>query len=61
MLLAEAALAHDARDAGALRLAIDANRALLERSGRENFWETGWLETQIRRLEKTLEDIGVLA
>jgi glyoxylase-like metal-dependent hydrolase (beta-lactamase superfamily II) len=61
MLLAEAALAHDPRDAGALRLAIDANRALLERSGRENFWETGWLETQIRTLEKTLSDVGVAA
>jgi glyoxylase-like metal-dependent hydrolase (beta-lactamase superfamily II) len=61
MLLAEAALAHDPRDAGALRLAIDANRALLERSGRENFWEAGWLETQIRTLEKTLSDVGVAA
>ena len=54
MLLAEAALAHDARRRAALRLAIDANRALLERSGRSNFWETGWLETQIRTLERTL-------
>jgi alkyl sulfatase BDS1-like metallo-beta-lactamase superfamily hydrolase len=61
MLVAEAALTHDARDAGALRLAIDANRALLERSGRENFWETGWLETQIRTLEKTLGEIGATA
>jgi glyoxylase-like metal-dependent hydrolase (beta-lactamase superfamily II) len=61
MLLAEAALAHDARDAGALRLAINANRALLDRSGRENFWETGWLETQIRTLEKTLGEIGATA
>jgi alkyl sulfatase BDS1-like metallo-beta-lactamase superfamily hydrolase len=61
MLLAEAALAHESRDAGALRLAIDANRALLERSGRGNFWETGWLETQIGTLEKTLSEIGVAA
>ena len=33
MLLAEAALAHDASHRDALRLALDANRALLERSG----------------------------
>ena len=49
MLLAEAALAHDARHGGALRLAIDANRALLERSGRSNFWEAGWLENRFAR------------
>ncbi len=52
MLLAEAALAHDARDQGALGLALAANRALLERSGGGNFWEVGWLRTQIRRLEQ---------
>lgn len=52
MLLAEAALAHDARDRGALALALAANRALLERSGGGNFWEVGWLRTQIRRLEE---------
>ena len=61
MLLAEAALAHDARHRAALRLAIDANRALLERSERSNFWETGWLETQIRTLERILADSEVAA
>lgn len=55
MLLAEAALAHTPRDHGALILARDANRALLERSGGSNFWETGWLRTQIRRLEQEIE------
>lgn len=55
MLLAEAALAHAPRDRRALVLARDANRALLERSGGGNFWETGWLRTQIRRLEQEIE------
>jgi glyoxylase-like metal-dependent hydrolase (beta-lactamase superfamily II) len=54
MLLAEAALAHEPRDRGALGLALAANRALLERSGGANFWETGWLRTQIRRLEQEI-------
>lgn len=58
MLLAEAALAHAPRDAGALSLARDANRALLERSGGTNFWEAGWLRTQIRRLEAALSGAG---
>lgn len=55
MLLAEAALAHDARSPGALRLALDTSQALLERSGGGNFWEAGWLRTQIRRLETALD------
>jgi len=49
MLLAEAALTHDSANRRALELAVDANQALLERSGATNFWETGWLRTQIRR------------
>jgi glyoxylase-like metal-dependent hydrolase (beta-lactamase superfamily II) len=49
MLYAEALLAHDAASPAALAFAIDTNRALLERSGGTNFWETGWLRTQIRR------------
>ncbi|MBP7615579.1 MAG: MBL fold metallo-hydrolase [Steroidobacteraceae bacterium] len=53
-LLAEAALAHEPRDRGALGLGLAAHRALLERSGGGNFWETGWLRTQIRRLEKEI-------
>lgn len=55
MLLAEAALAHDGRSQSAQRLARDANRALLERSGGGNFWEAGWLRTQIRRLEQDMQ------
>lgn len=54
MILAEAALAHSPRSAAAQRLARDANRALLERSGGGNFWEAGWLRTEIRRLEAAL-------
>src|SRR5262249_16859701 len=49
MLLAEAALTQAPAGRTALELAVDANRALLERSGSTNFWETGWLRTQIRR------------
>jgi len=54
MLLAEAALSHDSANRRALELAVDANRALLERSGSTNFWETGWLRTQIRRYTAAL-------
>jgi glyoxylase-like metal-dependent hydrolase (beta-lactamase superfamily II) len=54
MLVAEAALAHDAADVPALTLARDANRALLERSGAVNFWETGWLRSEIDRLERLI-------
>jgi glyoxylase-like metal-dependent hydrolase (beta-lactamase superfamily II) len=57
MLYAEAARAHAPRDAGALELAVAANEALLERSGRVNFWETGWLETQIARLRAELAQV----
>jgi glyoxylase-like metal-dependent hydrolase (beta-lactamase superfamily II) len=54
MLVAEAALAHDAADLPALTLARDTNRALLERSGAVNFWETGWLRSEIDRLERLI-------
>jgi glyoxylase-like metal-dependent hydrolase (beta-lactamase superfamily II) len=54
MLLAEAALAGAPRNAPALELAIASNEALLERSGKVNFWETGWLETQIAGLRADL-------
>jgi glyoxylase-like metal-dependent hydrolase (beta-lactamase superfamily II) len=54
-LLAEAALSSDARHRGALQLSLDAHRALLERSGATNFWETGWLRTQIEKLEGALK------
>lgn len=56
MILAEAALDHSPRGPGALRLARDANRVLLQRAGGRNFWETGWLRTQIRRLEAALAE-----
>ncbi len=56
MLFAEAALAYDARDGASLRLARDANQGLLARSGAKNFWETGWLRSEITRLEGLLHD-----
>ncbi len=55
LLFAEAALAADSRHAGALRLSLDTHRALLERSGAANFWETGWLRDQIGRQQLALE------
>ena len=54
MLIAEAALAFDGGDHAALGLALDANRALLDRSGGVNFWESGWLRSEIARLERLL-------
>ncbi|QDX80815.1 hypothetical protein B9N43_05895 [Denitratisoma sp. DHT3] len=54
LLLAEAALAADGADAGALQLALDCHRAILDRSGSVNFWETGWLKTRIEKLEAAL-------
>lgn len=53
-LMAEAALAHDGDDRGALQLSLDCHLALLERSGAENFWETGWLRTRIADLQARL-------
>jgi alkyl sulfatase BDS1-like metallo-beta-lactamase superfamily hydrolase len=53
-LFAEAALAHAPRDPDALRLSLDAHRALLARSEARNFWETGWLENEIARLQRTI-------
>ncbi|MBV6424771.1 MAG: hypothetical protein NAOJABEB_02585 [Steroidobacteraceae bacterium] len=58
MLLAEAALAHSPRAPDAIALARDANRALLERAGEANFWEAGWLRTQVRNLDAALEAAG---
>jgi len=54
LLLAEAALAHTANHRAALELSLDAHRALLARSGASNFWEAGWLKTQIEKLEEHL-------
>ncbi|HQR02976.1 MAG: MBL fold metallo-hydrolase [Proteobacteria bacterium] len=56
-LLAEAALRHDTRHRAALQLGIDAHRAILERSGATNFWETGWLKHCIEKMETTLKEI----
>ena len=52
--LAEAALAADAKHAGAQRASLAAHRTLLRSSN--NFWETRWLEQQIRQLEAALGD-----
>ncbi len=53
-LLAEAALTHDSRNRDALQLSLACHTALLERSGAENFWETGWLRTRIAELQQAL-------
>ena len=54
ILVAEAALTAHANHKEALTLALDAHRILLDRSGGMNFWETGWLKTQIEGLESSL-------
>jgi len=54
LLLAEAALAHDQSHRPALQLSLDAHRALLARSGAINFWESGRLKDQIKKLEDRL-------
>jgi glyoxylase-like metal-dependent hydrolase (beta-lactamase superfamily II) len=48
--LAEVALAAAPRHAGALAASLAAHRTLLRAS--VNFWETRWLEAQIRKLER---------
>jgi glyoxylase-like metal-dependent hydrolase (beta-lactamase superfamily II) len=48
--LAEAALAVDSANIGALRTKLAATERLLEQSGRENFSEVRWLEGEIRAL-----------
>jgi alkyl sulfatase BDS1-like metallo-beta-lactamase superfamily hydrolase len=54
-LLAEAALQSDAKNRGALQLALDAHRGLLAQTGGSNFWEAGWLKTQIEKFEGLLK------
>jgi len=54
LLLAEAALASDQAHRAALQLSLDAHRALLARSQAVNFWEAGWLRSQIGKLEAAL-------
>jgi len=53
-LIAEAALTHSPRQRDALILARDAHRALLDRSGAKNFWETGWLKDRLARIDADL-------
>lgn len=50
--LAEVALAADPRHRGATEASLAAHRALLAASA--NFWETRWLENEIRQLERAL-------
>jgi glyoxylase-like metal-dependent hydrolase (beta-lactamase superfamily II) len=52
--LAEAALAADPAHRGALAASLAAHRALLAQS--VNFWETRWLESEIRKLQTRLGD-----
>lgn len=56
--LAEMALGGHSAHRPALELSLDAHRALLERSGGDNFWESGWLKTSIATLEKQLQQAG---
>jgi hypothetical protein len=52
--LAEAALAADPRSRSALEASLAVHRALLSAS--VTFWETRWLEKEIRKLETALGD-----
>ena len=52
--LAEAALAADPRHRAAIEASLTAHRTLLAASA--NFWETRWLESEIRRLERSRGD-----
>jgi alkyl sulfatase BDS1-like metallo-beta-lactamase superfamily hydrolase len=54
--LAEAALAADANCIDAARVKRMATQMLLDRSGRENFSEVRWLESEIARLNKQIGD-----
>ena len=57
LLLCEALLAKDSKHKTALQLALDCHRALLARRGASNFWESGWLKSQIQKLERTLSKL----
>jgi glyoxylase-like metal-dependent hydrolase (beta-lactamase superfamily II) len=52
--IAEIALAHSPGHAGALRVRLGAHELLLERTGRENFSEVRWLESEIRDIREAL-------
>jgi len=47
-------LARQPADAGALRVRLAALQQLLDTSGRENFSETAWLESEMRRAEEAI-------
>ncbi len=49
ILVAEGVLNVAAGHAGAVRLVRDAHRRLLDMGGNVNFWENGWLESQLLR------------
>ena len=49
--LAEALMDTDSGDRQARDIAVRAQQGLLEDSGGDNFWETGWLKSQIARLQ----------
>lgn len=55
--LAEAALKADANCLDAARVKRAATEILLERSGRENFSEVRWLESELLRLNKQIGDV----
>ncbi len=52
--LAEAALTSQADNKKALELTRDVHLALLERVHYNNFWEKGWLETQLKKIDAAL-------
>ena len=49
------ALAQDSSDRDALETSLAIHEALLDRSGRQNFWEVAWLEKEISRVRGLLE------
>ncbi len=53
---AEAVLAGDPAHQSALKLAIDAHHALLDRAEQDNFWESGWLNHQIAQFTAHLKE-----
>jgi len=54
LLLCEATLAAEPKHQSALQLSLDCHRALLARAGDSNFWESGWLKSQIAKIQKQL-------
>lgn len=55
--LAEVALAAEPTHLGALTLARDTHKVLLQRSNSINFWEAGWLNDQIKILQQAIDSI----